>query len=75
MNQDVNTNFKVEEEKIIIISYTNWKGITSQRRIIPQNILFSSNEYHPEKQWLIEAYDVDKNAMRTFACRDIHSWK
>ena len=65
----------MEENKIVIINYTNWKGVTGFRRIIPKKIFFGSTEWHKEEQWLLEAYDVDKNADRSFAIKDIKSWQ
>jgi hypothetical protein len=59
----------------VIIDYTNWRGERALRRIIPLSIAFENNEYHPETQWLMEAVDVDKGKIRTFAMRDIHSWQ
>lgn len=53
------------------INYTNWKGITSDRRIIPLFPYFVANKYHPEKQWLLKAWDIDKRTMRSFGVRDI----
>ncbi len=57
------------------IDYTNWRGERSVRTIIPKEIIYSSNEYHKEEQWLLVAEDCEKNALRTFAMKDIHSWK
>jgi len=57
--------------KTIEIEYTNWKGKTSKRRIIPIGISFESTEWHPEPQWLLKAHDLDKQAERDFAMRDI----
>lgn len=65
----------MEQNKIVIINYTNWKGVTAFRRIIPKKIFFGSTEWHKEEQWLLEAYDVDKNADRSFAVKDIKSWQ
>lgn len=65
----------MEKNKIVIINYTNWKGVTAFRRIIPKKIFFGSTEWHKEEQWLLEAYDVDKNADRSFAIKDIKSWQ
>jgi hypothetical protein len=61
----------------VIIDYTNWRGERSERRILPSRIVFKSNEWHPERQWLLEAIDLDKGslAFRTFALKDIHSWR
>lgn len=57
------------------IDYTNWKGVRAKRLIIPRRIVFGTTEYHPNSQWLLEALDVQKGESRTFAMRDIHSWK
>jgi len=65
----------MEENKIVIINYTNWKGVTALRKIIPIEIFFGATEWHKEEQWLLRAYDVDKNAERSFAIKDIKSWQ
>jgi predicted DNA-binding transcriptional regulator YafY len=59
------------------IDYTNWKGERRVRRIIPkpEQFFFGVTEYHKEPQWLLKAFDVEKKAERTFAMRDIHSWR
>lgn len=58
----------------VIIDYTNWKGERSIRTIIPIRIYWGSNEWHKEEQWLLEAHDLEKQALRNFAMKDIHSW-
>jgi len=63
------------KEHKVIISYTNYKGISSVRNIIPKEIYFGSNQWHKEPQWLLKAFDLDKNADRNFAMADIHSWQ
>ncbi len=62
--------------KEVVIAYTNWRGERGLRRIVPVpgGISFGSNEWHTEPQWLMEAIDVEKGAVRTFAIKDIHSW-
>ena len=64
----------MEENKSVKILYTNWRGETKIREIIPQEIIFTSNEWHKEKQWCLIAFDIEKQAERTFACKDIKSW-
>lgn len=64
----------METEKIVNIVYTNYKGKTAIRRIIPKSISFGHNEWHKEDQWLLIAFDLDKEADRTFALKDIKSW-
>jgi hypothetical protein len=53
------------------ITYTNYRGETAEREIIPRSRWWGFTTYHPEKQWLIGALDVDKCALRDFAERDI----
>lgn len=60
--------------KYVTIVYTNYKGITSVRDLLPIKIFFGSNEWHKEDQWLMEAVDIEKNAQRTFAMKDIRTW-
>lgn len=66
---------EMEGDKIVRIVYTNYRGETGARRIVPKEIKFGSTQYHPQEQWLLVAYDVDKNAERTFAVKDIKSWQ
>jgi hypothetical protein len=55
----------------VIIGYTNYRGEYAERRIIPSHIWFGKTEWHPEPQWLLHALDLDKNATRDFALKDI----
>lgn len=57
------------------IVYTNWQGVTSTRRILPVEIWYGSTEWHKEEQWLLKALDLDKQAERDFAMKDIEEWK
>jgi len=61
----------MEQNKTVTIVYTNYKGVTGTRRIVPIEILFGHNEWHTEDQWLMRALDLEKNAERTFALKDI----
>ncbi len=56
------------------IRYTNYRGETAMRIIVPKRIWFGATEWHPEPQWLLDALDVEKNADRSFALKDISSW-
>lgn len=51
--------------------YTNYRGETSERSILPLQVYFGSTPYHPEPQWLMEAHDFEKCASRVFAMRDM----
>ncbi len=63
------------KEKIVHALYKNWKGCLEWRTIIPMDIFFGSNQYHTEEQWLMVVWDLDKNAERTYAIKDIKMWK
>lgn len=60
--------------KEVILDYTNWRGVRKSYRIRPKHIMFGANEWHTEQQWLLEAFTVPDNAVRTFAMKNIHSW-
>ncbi len=62
------------ESIAIKVLYTNWKGETDQRRIIPLSVKYGKTEYHPEGQWLMEVWDVDKKAYRIYAFAGIKKW-
>ncbi len=64
-----------QDDKIIRILYINWKGSLNWRTIIPETIDFKSTEWHPEKQWILHALDLDKQEYRDFAMKDIKEWK
>ena len=52
------------------IMYTNYRGETSERNIIPSMVWFGATDWHPVPQWLVTAWDMDKNATRDFALAD-----
>ncbi|MBC8492820.1 MAG: hypothetical protein H8D43_03465 [Chloroflexi bacterium] len=63
-----------QEEKVVKILYTNYRSKTAIRTILPERIWFGETEWHPEKQWLLDAFDLDKEAPRSFALKDIKAW-
>ena len=56
-------------------TYTNWKGVTRQRRAYFMKFFMGSSEWHPELQWLVTGMDLEKQAERTFALKDISNLK
>ena len=58
----------------IKVLYTNWRGETAVREIVPMKVYFGSTEYHQEEQWLLEVWDLERNASRVYALRDIKQW-
>jgi hypothetical protein len=62
------------DEKQVTVLYTNYRGETALRRIIPERLFFGTTEWHPGAQWLLDARDVDRDTNRTFAMKDIRAW-
>lgn len=58
----------------VVIDYTNYRGERGFRRVLPLRWEFSETEWHPGKQWIMWARDVDKGVVRAFAMDCIHSW-
>lgn len=52
------------------VIYTNYRGETAERTIIPVQVYWGQTEYHPGDQWLLKVWDVEKNAERIYALRD-----
>jgi hypothetical protein len=57
--------------RAVCILYRNYRGEVAIRRIVPTRVWFGPTEWHPEPQWLLDAIDLDKDAERSFAMRDI----
>ena len=55
---------------IMKVWYTNYKGETAIRTITPKRLWLGSTEFHEERQWIMTAFDHDKQADRDFALRD-----
>jgi len=54
--------------------YTNYKGETSFRRVLPISIRFGTSEWHPKPQWIMKSLDLVKKADREFAMNGISEW-
>lgn len=65
----------VDQRKAIKIVYTNYRGETASRHVVPQRVWFGATDWHPEEQWLLDAIDLDKGAERSFALLDIKSYQ
>lgn len=56
---------------ILHFIYTNHRGETAARRVVNPLLFFGATEYYPETQWLMYAFDIDKDNSRTFAVKNI----
>ena len=57
------------------LDYTNWRGVRTGYRVNPIRLEWGSNEWRPEKQWLLVAIVVGSSLEKTFALKSIHSWE
>ncbi|MGM9923873.1 MAG: hypothetical protein ACI35R_06450 [Bacillus sp. (in: firmicutes)] len=61
----------IESAEKIRFDYVNWKGVKSSRKVVVTSFLYGITEYHPEPQWLLDAYDLEKEEHRVFAMKDM----
>jgi len=54
----------------VSVTYTNYRGETARRLIVPKSIRFGSTWWHPEPQLLLLAFDLEKQEDREFAVKD-----
>lgn len=57
--------------KLITVIYTNHRGITTSRTIRPLSAYYGKSQWHPEPQWLMDAWDEERGAVRSFALKDM----
>ena len=65
---------KADLTQAVRILYTNHQGDVAWRRIIPREIVFEANQWHPQMQWILTALDLDRKAERSFALQGIKEW-
>jgi hypothetical protein len=61
----------ISEGNIIEFSNANWRGEKGYRKVRVVSLAWGSTEYHPEDQWLLVGFDLDKQAERIFAMKDM----
>lgn len=67
---------KLEERKSgmpMSFIYTNYKGETCKRHVVPSGVFFGTAQFHEKRQWLFTGYDRQKEAIRVYAVNDIES--
>lgn len=52
--------------------YRNHRGVVSERFVKPITLWFGKTGWHPEYQWFLKAFDLDKRSERDFALQDIN---
>lgn len=54
--------------------YVNWKGEEAVRTLVPEKLWYGHTEWHKEDQWLLHAFDVEKDDYRDYAMKDVKKW-
>jgi hypothetical protein len=65
----------IDPARHVVIDYTNHRGERALRTVEPMAMEYRVSPWHEGKQWIMQAWDVDKEAERDFAMKDIHSWR
>lgn len=64
----------MEMDKAVKILYTNNRDETAVFNIIPSKIWFGETSLHSEKQWILDAFEIEKQTERPFALKNIRAW-
>ena len=59
----------------VSFDYKNHRGELKKLTVIPRGIFFGPTDWHEDSQWILTAFDLDKNQLRNFAMKDIKNWK
>lgn len=72
-NPDAKTNVPADVvlDRAIKVIYSNWRGEKATRTIVPLSLYWGKSEWHPQEQWMIRVWDVDRNDYREYAFKDI----
>lgn len=60
--------------KIAEFDYINHQGRFARRRVYPRRLGFTPHLPYYPNQYTLDAFDLDKNAMRSFAIPKIAGW-
>ncbi len=58
---------------LVRFRYRNHRGEEAERRVRPIRLWFGSTSWHPSPQWLLEGFDLDRQATRDYAMANMIS--
>jgi predicted DNA-binding transcriptional regulator YafY len=64
---------RAEDPSALVLDYTDHRGDRSPRTVVPVRVWFGKTSQHPERQWLLDAYERAARGVRTFALLGVHS--
>lgn len=56
----------IGDGKTLCFTYTNWRGVTEDRTVLPLKLQFGVTPEHPEPCWMLFSMCVDRKAHRSF---------
>lgn len=56
----------VDGQTLIKFTYTNWRGETAVRTVLPLAIEFGETPEHPEQCWMLRSFCQDRKSHRNF---------
>lgn len=56
------------------IVYKNHREEVTTLRIRPDALFFGTSAHHPEPQWLLKAFNLERQVMRTYSMARILKW-
>jgi hypothetical protein len=65
------TALQFQPGQTIRFVYRNWQGVVATRTARVIGLSYGVTDWHPEPQWFLQAVDLEKNAERLFALRDM----
>lgn len=65
------TSSDLDESHALRFRYRDHRDKIAERRVYPVSIWYGRTKYHPDPQWLFDAWDFDKAAYRTFAVANV----
>lgn len=69
------SDIEIRPDTVLVLEYTNHRGETATRRVRPIRLWRGSTPWHLEEQMLLDAHDLGKNEVRTFAIAGVLSWR
>jgi hypothetical protein len=56
---------------VVKFDYTNWEGKKGTRTVMVNEFFYGSTPYHKEPQFILDGFDLDKEAKRGYALKDV----
>ena len=73
-NETMKSHPAVITGRAVKVVYRNYRGEIATRSIVPLEVYWGQTEFHPHDQWLLKVWDVEKDAERIYAFKDIQKF-